>query len=74
MVSREYRKPLHASVWRQVLNEDWPINPQDFKLRLDPDTRVRARIVWEEFGEEYLEGKAVRWDSGHVYVEIDERV
>lgn len=35
-----------------------------------PGTPVIVRVVWEEYGEEFIEGLAKRWDAGHVYVEI----
>lgn len=41
--------------------------------RRDDPLPVRARVIWDEFGEEFVEGQAVRWDSTHVYVEIDDR-
>lgn len=66
------RRPPHVEVWRNVLNEHWPGAPASYRRRDNP-LPVRARIVWQEFGEEYLDGLAVRWDSAHVYVEIDDR-
>lgn len=66
------RQPPHVRQWRAVLNEHWPDKPAQFRLR-DDKLLVRVRIVWDEFGEEFVDGNAVKWDSTHVYVEIDDR-
>lgn len=67
---RTRRKPAHVQAWRQVLNENWPDNPGGYRNR-EPDIPVRARVVFEEDGECWLDGKAKRWDAEHVYVFID---
>lgn len=54
--------------WRKILNEHWPAHPMDFKTHF-PGIPVMVRVVWEEFGEEWIPGNAKRWDAGHVYVE-----
>jgi hypothetical protein len=59
-------------MWRAVLNEHWPEQPASLRRR-DKTLPVRARIVWEEFGEEFVEGVAAKWNSSHVYVEINDR-
>ncbi|TDE12638.1 hypothetical protein [Jiangella asiatica] len=59
----------YAQGWQRVLNEHWPAQPGDFEDR-SPGIPVRARVVWETDGEEYLSGLAVRWDRDHVYVRL----
>lgn len=54
---------------RKVLNEHWPARPASIKERAR-SIPVRARIVWTECGEEWLDGDAKRWDADHAYVEI----
>lgn len=47
----------------------WPAHPLEFENRW-PGIPVTVRVVWEEFGEEWMPGTAKRWDAGHVYVEV----
>lgn len=62
-------QPEHVLKWQAVVNEHWPPSPIQLKDR-DRAIPVRARIVWERDGEQYLDGLAKRWDAEHVYVEI----
>jgi hypothetical protein len=67
-------QPAHVQKRRKVLNEHWPATPAALRSR-DRSLPVRVRIVWEEHGEEFIDGSAARWDADHVYVEIiDERL
>ena len=47
----------------------WPPQPASFAAH-HPGIPVRVRIVWEEDGEEFVEGTVTRWDAGHVYVQL----
>jgi hypothetical protein len=58
-----------AMHWQRALNERWPARPRDLPQQPDP-IEVRARVVWERDGEEWVQGKAVRWDQHHVLVQI----
>ena len=63
-------QPPHVLRWQSVLNEHWPTRPGQFKDHR-PGIAVRVRVVWERDGEEYLDGRAIRWDDGeHVFVYI----
>lgn len=62
---------------QKVLNEHWPL--RDSKgphARGIPDQPnpipVRARIVWEGDGEQWIEGKAGRWTRNAVFVALDD--
>lgn len=61
-----------APGWRpgqKIMNTHWPARPADIKHH-SPGLPVTARIVWAEDAEQYVEAKATRWDSGHIYVEF----
>jgi hypothetical protein len=60
----------HTRDWQRVSNERWPAKPRGFRDR--PGIRVRARIMWERDGEEWLPGTAVRWNARHVFVLVQE--
>lgn len=62
-------QPEHVRRWQDVLNFHWPVEPSGYKYRDDP-ILVRARLVCARDGEQYCDGKATRWDTNHVYVEI----
>lgn len=50
--------------------------PSTRALQLMPDKGrfpVRARIVWAEDGEEWIEARATRWTRLHVFVEWRDR-
>jgi hypothetical protein len=65
----ERAQPAHVQKRRKVLNEHWPASPTLLRTR-DRSIPVRVRVVWEEYGEEFIDGSAMRWDADHVYVEI----
>jgi hypothetical protein len=56
---------------QRVLNERFPRDARDI-----PDQRhpipVRARVVWERDGEEWVDGDATRWTDRVVFVELDD--
>lgn len=54
-----------------VLNESWPDQPRGLSRREPID--VQVRIVWAVDGEQWIDGRAVRWTGRHVYVEFDDR-
>lgn len=66
------RQPPHVQAWQAVENEHWPANPRGWRWH-EPGIDVRVRIVFERDGETFLDGTARRWDTNHVYVEIDDR-
>lgn len=53
-----------------VMNQHWPSDPLNVTRHPRSGYPVRVRVVWRDDGVEWLEGRAVRWDAGHVYVEI----
>lgn len=58
---------------QRILNERWPLHDrQGFHARGIPDQphpiSVRARIVWEHDGEEWITGRATRWTYTSVLV------
>jgi hypothetical protein len=70
----EHHQPPHVLARREVLNMHWPPRPVEFRHRR-PGIVVRVRVVWQQDGEEYVEGVATRWDADHVYVEVrDQRL
>lgn len=73
-VAQEYgRLGQDRSKWQKILNQDWPANARVIRDQAQP-IPVRARIVWERDGEEWIEGRAVRWTRSHVFVAFgDER-
>jgi hypothetical protein len=68
----ERHQPTHVLAWREVLNMHWPPRPSEFERRR-PGIAVRVRIVWDQDGEEYVDGVATRWDVDHVYVEVGDQ-
>jgi hypothetical protein len=61
--------PMHNK-WQRATNETWPANPRSIKEQ--PRIAVRARVVWDEDGEEWVEGHAIRWTQHHVLVSISD--
>lgn len=60
---------------QQVLNQDWPLTRGDGTKHAEgipdqPPRPVRARVVFEHDGEEWLQGRAQRWTRTHVFVAI----
>ena len=58
---------------QRVLNERWPLRDrQGFHARGIPDQphpiTVRARVIWEKDGEEWITGRATRWTQTSVFV------
>lgn len=62
------RQPPHVRAWQRILNDAIPIGAESYK-RHQP-IPVLVRVVWEDDGEEWLDGEATRWDADHVYVEL----
>lgn len=59
-------------VVQQVLNTAWPPNART--IRPAPTgIPVQARLVFETDGPVTLAGRATRWTSRHVFVEISDR-
>lgn len=66
--------------FQRVRNESWPrrdvngnVHARGIRERAGID--VRVRIVWERDGEQWVEGRAVRWHRQHVCVHVsDERL
>lgn len=61
-----------AREWQRATNERWPARPRDLPEQPHP-IEVWARVVWERDGEEWVQGRAVRWDRAHVLVQINDR-
>lgn len=64
-------QPPHVLAQRTVLNRHWPRRPRRFKDHR-PGYPVTARLVFSGDGETWLHGHAIRWDTSHVYVELDD--
>jgi hypothetical protein len=58
--------------WQRVLNEHWPRGPAYRVPPAPAPIDVRARVVWERDGSGWLDGRAVRWTSTAVMVELDD--
>lgn len=58
---------------QRALNEHWPPPAIARSLTDRSDwIAVWARVVWERDGEEWLPGRATRWDRRHVFVRIND--
>ena len=59
--------------YQRILNERWPLRDRNGPhARGIPDRPnsipVRARVVWEHDGVEWISGRATRWTHNSVYV------
>lgn len=63
---KELRSPVQEH-HQAKLNEVWPPNPRKLPER-EHWIPVWVRVVWEDDGEEWVSGKAARWDRQHVFV------
>lgn len=62
--------PMHNR-WQTATNQKWPANARE--IRDQPQAiAVTARIVWADDGEEWVDGRAIRWTRHHVLVAIDD--
>ncbi|NED96431.1 hypothetical protein G1H11_14065 [Phytoactinopolyspora alkaliphila] len=68
-LGKDRMRPPHLLREQAILNTHWPANPRSYRTH-HPGVPVRARVIWERDGVEYVEGVARRWDAKHVYVEI----
>lgn len=60
-----YDNPPSWRSWQRILND---VGARSY-VRRDP-IPVRARIVWADDGEEYLDGWAIAWTGDAVLVEL----
>jgi hypothetical protein len=65
----DFKSPYERS-YQHPLNEDWPPNPAGIPDQAPID--VRAHIVWEVDGAEWVNGEACRWTRHHVFVKLDD--
>ncbi len=72
LMSHPAQGPPNTSRWQRALNEACPANARHIGDAPGP-VPVRARVVWERDGEEWVDGTAIRWDRSHVLVQINDR-
>lgn len=61
--------------WQAVTNKHWPSPELARTLRdvpADRQIKVVARVVFEDDGEQLLDGTAVRWTRNHVCVWLND--
>jgi hypothetical protein len=73
--SHEAPKTFDWKKIQKILNQSWPLHDRNGKAHARgipdrPSILVRARIVWELDGEEWIDARATRWTRTHVHVEF----